>query len=203
MNARIGGYAAIVGGALWLFGLAYATAGAAANSNATGPMALLILLILLVANVSLIVALAGLSAFQARRYPRLIWAAFAVPTIGAVVAILGLLASAFIGDRPIIGGYSWWLVWMFGILTLVVGSAIFAGVTWRTAALTRPAVALLASGVLGAVPFLAEVANGPVSDPVFNLMIVGSLLLFAAGWVAVGWTALRLERPAVAPGGAA
>ena len=92
---------------------------------------------------------------------------------------------------------------MLGIFTLVVGSAIFAGVSWGTAALPRPAVALLASGVLGVIPFLAEVANGETSDPVWNLLTVACLFLFAAGWVAVGWSALRLERPAVATGGAA
>ena len=195
MSLRIGGYAAIVGGALWLFGLAYAAASAAAGSDAGRPLAALILVI---GNAALLVALAGLSAFQARRYPRLTWAAFIVPTAGAVVAIFGLLAGAYVGDPPLIAGVSAWYVWLFGTLALVVGSAIFGAVTWRTGDLPRPGLALLAAGALVIVPFIADVSNGVVTDPVLGIALVVCMFLFAAGWAVVGWSALRLDRSVTA-----
>ena len=79
MSLRIGGYAAIAGGVLWFSGLAYGAASAAVGADAGMPMAALMIV---VADAALLVALAGLSAFQARRYPRLTWAAFVLPARG-------------------------------------------------------------------------------------------------------------------------
>ena len=200
MSLRIGGYAAIVGGALWFSGLAYAWATAAAGTDAGRPLAMLAMVI---GNASLLVALAGLSAFQARRYPRLTWAAFLLPAVGAVVSIVGVLAMQFVGDRPFIGGVSGWSAWLLGTLALIVGSTIFVAVTWRTAVLSRPAVALLGAPVLIVLPGLAATFGGIVAESVSGLLFVVCLFLFAAGWAAVGWSALRLDRAAVAPTGAA
>jgi hypothetical protein len=201
MSLRIGGYAAIAGGILWFFGLAYSSAAAAAGSgDAAGPMGALVIV---VANALLLVALAGLSAFQTRRYPRLMWAAFTLPAIGALVAIVGLVGAGYIGDRPFIGGFSPWYVWLFGSFLLVVGSSIFAAVSWRIAALPRWAAALLAASAFGIVPFIADVTNGEASDALLGVLLVAALLVFAGGWVAVGWSALRLDRAATATPGAA
>lgn len=196
MSLRIGGYAAIVGGALWFFGLAYASANSAAG---TDPGVTLALLAMVIGNVLLLVALAGLSAFQARRYPRLTWAAFVLPAAGAILSIIGVLAMEYAGDRPIIGDLSAWFVWMLGTLALIFGSAIFAAVTWRTGVLPRAAAALLGSGVLVVLPALAGVTGGMVPDSVASLLLIA----FAAGWAAIGWSALRLDRAGIAPTGAA
>src|SRR5512147_597778 len=73
MTLRIGGYAAILGGLLWFIALA----GNAINDGRDPGFAWLGP-VLLGAVVTTLVALVGLSAFQARRYPVLIWASFAV-----------------------------------------------------------------------------------------------------------------------------
>ncbi|MBM4408521.1 MAG: PadR family transcriptional regulator [Chloroflexi bacterium] len=200
MSLRIGGYVAIIGGILWFSGLAYASATAGAGADAARPLAILAMVI---GNASLLVALAGLSAFQARRYPRMTWAAFILPALGAIISIVGVLAMEFVGDRPFVGDVSPWYVWMLGWLTLIVGSAIFAAVTWRTAALPRPPAALLAASALVILPGLALTIGGIVPEAVAAILALVCLVAFAAGWVAVGWSALRLDRAAVERTGAA
>lgn len=199
VSLRIGGYAGVIGGILWFFGLAYASGSSAVGSDASVPLAMLIMV---VANACLLVATAGLSAFQARRYPRLTWAAFVLPSVGAVISIVGALGMGYVGDRPFIGDVSPWYVWMLGTLALIVGSALFAGVTWRTAALPRPASALLAASALVILPGFALTFGGIVPEAVAAILGVTCLIFFSAGWVAVGWSALRLDR-ATATGSAA
>jgi hypothetical protein len=196
MSLRIGGYAAIAGGGLWLLGMLYGAGLAAAGADGTG----LTIFLIFVGNLLLLAALAGLSAFQARRFPRLTWAAFVVPAVGAVAAIVGLLAMQALGDRPFVGGVSAWYVWLFGTLALVVGSSIFALVTWRTGDLPRLPLAPLIVALVGLVPFVIDVANGEASEPILGIAVVVCLISFAAGWVAVGWSALRLDR-AITPTG--
>ena len=77
MSLRIGGYAAILGGILWFVALA----GNAINDGAESG-ALVLGWVLVAATILTLVALVGLSAFQARRHPVLVWAAFAIPTVG-------------------------------------------------------------------------------------------------------------------------
>jgi len=76
MSLRIGGYAAILGGLLWLVALA----GNAINNGGESPSPLLGYSIV-GATVMTLVALMGLSAFQARSHPALTWAAFAIPAM--------------------------------------------------------------------------------------------------------------------------
>ena len=89
-------------------------------------------------------------------------------------------------------------MWGLGTLGLIVGSTIFAAVTWRTAVLSRPAVALLGAPVLVVLLALAGISGGIVAESVSQLFAVACLFLFAAGWAAVGWSALRLDRSATA-----
>ena len=77
MSLRIGGYAAILGGILWFVALA----GNAINDGAESG-AQVLGWVLVAATILTLVALVGLSAFQARRHPVLVWAAFAIPTVG-------------------------------------------------------------------------------------------------------------------------
>src|SRR3954452_20665504 len=84
MSSRIGGYAAIGGGILSLVTFALSALGADTGDHG--------MVLFMAATVLLLIALTGLSAFQARRYPRLIWAAFIVPAVGGVVALGGMVA---------------------------------------------------------------------------------------------------------------
>ena len=103
MSLRIGGYAAILGGAPAVHQsrrrpARSATAPSASPSSASSwpqsPCSW---------------PLVGLSAFQARRFPRLVWAAFVIPALGACISLVGLVGMATMGDQRFIGDASAWL----------------------------------------------------------------------------------------------
>jgi hypothetical protein len=191
MTLRIGGYAAIVGGALWLLVLA----GNVVNDGADAG-AVWIVIVMLGATVATLVALVGLSAFQARSHPVLAWAAFAIPATGGVVMLLGVVAIALNGDsdRALIAGLSGWAISTLGLLTMLAGSGLFALATWRANSLSRAAAVLLAVGALVVIPGLSGLSGGLVPSALVPLAILASALLFPAGWVAVGISALRTDR---------
>lgn len=180
MTLRIGGYGAIIGGILWFAGLVSSQLGHGAG---TGPA------MVMLGTLSLLVGLTGLSAFQARQYPRLTWAAFVIPAIGAVVSIVGLVGIAMTGDEPFIGDLSGWMLWFLGSLTLVVGSGLFAIATWRVRTLSRRGAGLLGAGCVALVPAIGGGASGP--EVVAQLLLAASLGSFAGGWLALGVSALR------------
>jgi hypothetical protein len=196
MTLRVGGYAAIVGGILYTFSLA----GSAITHSDNGQPWIFGLLAALFA---LIVAMIGLSAVQARREPALIWAAVAIPVIGAAISILGLIGMLAIGDRPVLGDMSPWSIWLLGTLALIVGSGLFALATLRIPSLSRLSAALLAIGAVAVVPLMAGVVslNGP-GDPSGAFAIL-AIFAFAAGWVGLGVSALRIDRAATATYGEA
>jgi hypothetical protein len=188
MSLKIGGSAAIGGGLLWLLALAGASGVFTSGDNAMWGV------LLMVATVALLAGLAGLSAFQARTYPRLVWAAFLVPAAGAIAAIVGLVAMAAVGDRPFVAGLSPWYVWMIGTATLFVGSALFGVATWRSKTLSRGAALLLIAVPWIVVPMLVF----DLGNKVPGVMAGGLLLLvagsFGTGWAWLGLSALRLDR---------
>lgn len=195
MSLRIGGYAAIVGGLLWFIVLAWNAINDGAETEATW-----IGLLLLAAVVTTLVALTGLSAFQARRYPVLIWAAFAIPAAGAVIGLFGFAAMVVLGNSDaIVGGMSVWAISTLGVVALLVGSGLFALATWRTRSLSRAAAALLAVGAIGTVPALTGLTGGLVPSEVAGLVLVLCILAFPAGWTALGVSALRVGRPVITP----
>jgi hypothetical protein len=191
MTLRIGGYAAILGGLLWFAALAANAVNDGDETNAWW-----IGIVLMVATIATRFALIGLSAFQARRYPALTWAAVAIPTAGGVVALLGVVAIAISGDSDhrIIGELSGWAIATLGLLAMLVGSGLFALATWRTRSLSRGAAGLLALGALIVVPGLSGLSGGLVPSALVPLAIFASVLLFPAGWVALGISALRTDR---------
>ena len=145
MSLRIGGYAAIVGGVLWLLVLA----GNAVNNGGDSFWPWLGYAIV-GATVFTLVALIGLSAFQARRHPVLTWTAFAIPALGAVIGLIGYAAIVMTGDSDavLIGGVSPWMLGAIGVVTMVAGSSLFALATWRARSLSRAASGLLAVGAV-------------------------------------------------------
>ena len=180
MSLRIGGLAAILGGVLTTTAIVLST-GMVWDVEPVVPGILLIS-----GLVTLLVALAGLSAFQARVHPILSWAAVAVTSVGAIVAIVGIVGMQLFRD-----GY--WDVMLFGILGAFVGSTLFAIATYRTAALSRRAALLLGIASVLMIPAgFSGNTFGPV--PVFVTAIA-----FALGWFALGVQAIRLDRPAAEP----
>jgi hypothetical protein len=189
MSLRIGGYAAILGGILWLLALA----GNAINNGGESPTPLLFVA-LIGATIATLVALIGLSAFQARRHPLLTWTAFAIPAAGAVIGLLGWAGMAVTGDSdaPIVGGIDGWIVMSFGLLTLLLGSGLFALATWRARSLSRRAAGLLGFGSLVVVPALSGITGGFVPEALLVPVVIITILAFPAGWMAVGISALRV-----------
>jgi hypothetical protein len=192
MSLRIGGYAAILGGVLWFVALA----GNAINDGAESG-AQVLGWVLVAATILTLVALVGLSAFQARRHPVLVWAAFAIPTVGGIVALLGVVGMVVTGDSdaPLVGGMDGWMISTLGLLTLLIGSGLFAIATWRTRALSRGAAALLGFGSIVVVPVLAGVIGGLVPEILALPVLAVAILAFPLGWMSLGVSALRI-RPA-------
>jgi hypothetical protein len=188
MSLRIGGYAAILGGILWISGFLGAAVQPGDGNVWLWPA------LLFAGTAMLLVALIGLSAFQARRYPRLVWAAFAVPAVGGAVSLVGLYGMVTAGDEPVIGDLSGWYVWMLGWLALLVGSALFALATWRTHTLSRAAAALIGGAAITVLPLAAGATGGFVPDNLIGIFLGIAMAAFALGWAALGLSALRVDR---------
>jgi len=183
MSLRIGGYAAIVGAAL--IGLVIALTGAfsrTAGSESAAPIALL------VALAALLVGLAGMSAFQARSDPWLVWSAFAKTAVGTVVIFI-----ASVSDLAGVGPGDWRDGLLpIGLVTAGLGSVLFAVATYRVSVLSRTGALALAIG-----PVAALVGAVAVSQDAWELgmlLILVGTLSFLAGWLTLGVAAIRLDR---------
>jgi hypothetical protein len=193
MSLRIGGYAAVLGGVLWLLSLA----GNAINNGGESFWPWLGYA-LVGATVATLVALVGLSAFQSRRHPVLTWAAFAIPALGAVIGLLGYSLVVMTGDSDtiLVGGISPWMLGSIGLLMMVLGSSLFAIATWRARALSRGASALLTVGAVLVIVTLLGVGSGGLSLPAALVPVIAAIVAFPAGWIALGISALRISGPA-------
>ena len=179
LSSRIGGAAAIIAGAMLVGGIAWSVLDPA-DEDPGGAF-------VFGAVVAILIALVGLSAFQARHHPRLIWTAFLVPAAGTVVAIGGMSVSTLFGDADYIGGFGGWEVFMVGILATFVGSALFGWATWRTRALTRwGAMLLAASSVVAGV----AMTGGLVVALPAEFIALGAVVGYAVGWISLGFSAL-------------
>ena len=180
MSLRIGGMAAILGGVLTTTAIVLGT-GMVWDVEPVVPGILFIS-----GLAALLVALAGLSAFQARVHPFLSWAAVAVTSVGAIVAIVAIVGKQLFRD-----GY--WDVMLFGILGAFVGSTLFAIATYRTAALSRRAALLL--GIASVLTIPAGFAGNSLGPAPLVVTTIG----FAMGWFVLGIHAIRLDQRATAP----
>lgn len=180
MSLRIGGIAAVVGAALWAVA-GVVNSGVIVDVDATVPS------LLLVAGMPMsLVALAGLSAYQARTEPTLAWAAFLVPSAGTVACLVGLVGVFVATDQELL-----WMMFALGSGTAIVGSVLFAIVTYRIGAISRAGSALLG---LGAIVVLPAIAN-----PSTHSLVAVALAAIALGWFALGVQAIRASGPLVAP----
>jgi hypothetical protein len=186
MTPRLAGQAAVVGGLLILIGLL------PLEKTSTFPAAF----VMLAGAAALVVALAGLSGFQSRQHPLLVWAAFVIPAAGIVMLWVGGVALFLDVSRDpgsMLG---------FGLVTMLIGSALFAVITYRTGALPRAAAILLG---LGTVLLLAPIVTSGLFQ---DTLVSGAVLLvsfqvgtvgFPIGWIALGWSAIRLDRRLALP----
>jgi hypothetical protein len=86
MSLRLGGFAAFAGGALLLTGWVWSGVDSADSDPG--------IWFFMAGMILLLIGLTGLSAFQARTHPALVWAAFLVPAVGGAVMTFGLIAMA-------------------------------------------------------------------------------------------------------------
>jgi hypothetical protein len=192
MSLRIGGLAAFAGGALVLTGWVWAGVDPADSDPGFW--------FFFAGLIALLVGLTGLSAFQARTHPALVWAAFLLPAVGGAVMTFGLVAMALFPDRPLVGNWAGWNFFFVGLLTTVAGSFLFAVATLRTRALPRSGAAFLAiASALALLSFIGSMGLGEWLQPVF----IAGFLAYPIGWMVLGLQAIRLDRPVMATGAGA
>ena len=179
MSLRIGGIAALIGAPVWVGGFVVAS-GVVGDVDARTAAAMIV-----PGSLALLVALVGLSAFQARVQPVLSWMAFALPAVGTIGLTVGALGVA-------LGRAEFTDAFYFGLMTFFVGSLLFAIATYLAAVLSRPAAVLL-----GAAPLLA-IAGGS-GEGLSEVVTVAALACFTLGWCALGVQAIRQDQPANAP----
>jgi hypothetical protein len=191
MSLRLGGLAATIGGALILTGWVWSGLDPAESDPGV--------LLFLAGAVALLVGLAGLSAFQARTHPTLVWAAFLLPAVGGAVMTFGGLAMIALPDEPLVGDVSGWYFFIVGLLATIAGSGLFALATYRTSALPRSGALLLGiTSAISLVSFLGALGLGGEAQPI----LMAGFLAFTMGWIVLGLQAIRLDRPALASGAA-
>lgn len=206
VTTRTWGYAAIAGGPLFsagLFGVTFDPSGrpwAMSTMFAMAPWPWPWVAAMLGGMVLLLAAIVGLSAIQAREHPRLVWASVVAAGIGILMPIFGLVGVQAFGNRTSIFEAtaldSAWTIWSLGLLTLVSGSAMFAYATWRARVFSRfAALILLSASVLMIGTILGGTTNstaGLMKASWWLGFFFVELAAFAAGWIALGWTARSL-----------
>ena len=180
---RIGGFGAVLGGIMWFAGIAGA-------SWLDVPAGLPWVVVAMLGLGGLILAIIGLSAFQAHRAPVLAWTAFAIPAFGSVVALIGMFG---IVTRPselaFIGPLNPWDVWFLGMLGTFLGSVLFAIATLRAGVLSRPAAITLA--ISAAVVILVSLGfTGGVNNTAASSVVAMAMAAFSGCWVWLGLSAL-------------
>ena len=187
MTLRIGGFAAILGAALVSLALLLGS-GALVRIDRVVPS-----LLILTGSLALLVALAGMSAFQARPYPRLSWAAMWLLVIATVSSTVGILVGLV--DTSGEGSFVWL---MLGLLVAVIGSVLYGIVTYRALS-TGAALLLVAAGVLLFVGLAVSSTDYQQGGSLGIVAFYPGIICFAAGWFVLGVQAIRLDRPAIAP----
>jgi hypothetical protein len=184
MMLRIGGFGAIIGGALWFLGIAVASALGEPDGSPW-------MFVAMVGTVGLLLALVGLSAFQAHRQPALTWAAFAIPAIGTVVSLVGMFGMATRpSDTSFVGSLGPWEIWILGLFGMLVGSILFAIASIRAGVLSRRAAQGLGIAAAAIIVFALGVA-GVVGNDTSTILVAASMASFGASWVALGLSAIR------------
>ena len=178
---RIGGLGAIAGGALWAIGFI----GGNMDDGRLG----LWFPIAAAGSLAILLALVGLSAFQARRNPWLAWAAFVIPAAGTLISTVGMFGIATqSSDLPMFFGFATWEVWVLGLLALVIGSILFALATLQAAVISKGAAIALAV-TSGAFLVVASGMVGATSGQ--GWLTAATVVAFGASWIWLGVSALR------------
>jgi hypothetical protein len=187
MTLRIGGIAAILGAGLLV----------AAGLSTFGPATERFASILAVAGVlALLVALVGVSAFQSRTHPRLVWTAFALCAFGTITNLIGGLGMIGVADLSgpweAVAG----LVFLLGVIATIVGFSLFGIATFRAGVLSRTGAFLLViAPLLWVVAFIVAMNDWDLGAKV----VLAAVSAFILGWLILGVQAIRLDQRSTAP----
>ena len=180
VSLRIGGIAAIVGASLFV--LVALMGGFSPRSNDATTIGLL------AAIAALLLALTGMSAFQARTNPALVWTAFGMTALGTLAIFI-----AGIGELTGSGPRAWQDGPLgVGAVTAALGSAAFGFATYRGSVLSRRGALSLVIG-----PAVGLSGAFLISRDLWEvgLLLIGiGTVSFLAGWVTLGVAAIRLDR---------
>ena len=186
MTLRIGGIAAILGAGLLV----------AATLSTLGPTTERFASLLAIAGaMALLVALVGVSAFQARTQPRLVWTAFGLCAFGTITNLIGGLGLIGVLDLSgpwgtVAGG-----IFLLGLLASLVGFSLFGVATFRAGVLSRVGAALLAAApTLWIVAIIVSMGDWSLG----GWVLIIALSAFVVGWFILGIQAIRLDQPSTA-----
>lgn len=148
--------------------------------------------------VLLLAGLVGLGSLNARRHLPLAWLSVLVPAIGLVLSFAAVVGMEVLRRDQTPSLFDASDLFEPGLLALVAGCGLFAIVTYEADALSRPAAAVL---LLGSFVMTATVLGGRSSWTVglmkyswwVGLFYLG-LVCFGAGWIGLGWSAVRRPR---------
>jgi hypothetical protein len=182
---RLGGFGAIGGSILWVAGFV----GASINENVEAPW----FFMMFAGTLGILLALIGLSAFQAHSNPRLVWAAFLIPGLGSIVSLVGMygMATQPNTDVPFIGAIGSWEIWALGSVATLLGCVLFAAATVRTSGLSRRGAWGLALSSIAIVLLASGGMNSGISEEVGKDVLLVNFVVFAGSWVTIGMSALR------------
>ena len=209
LTGRLVGVAAMVGGVLWTTGLLgsifdpsgrpWAMTTAFGRAPWPWPWAAGTI----VGAGLLLIALVGLSSFNARRHLRLVWLSVLVPSVGLVLSFAAVVGMEVLGRDQVPSLFDASDLFRPGLLAFAAGCGVFAIVTYEARSLSRPAAAIL---LLGSCVMTATVLGGTSSWTVglmkyswwVGLFYLG-LVCFGAGWIGLGWSAVRRPRTSTEP----
>jgi hypothetical protein len=189
VSLRIGGLAAIIGPAIIVLTMVASGGLGPDSSRASWDV---VFVGQLVGLSALLVALTGLSAFQARSHPGLVWKSFGLTAIGAVAM---LVAGSI--DLAAPSTLDWTQTLFFaGTGAAALGSALFGIATRRISMLSHNGATLLVAG-----PILAA-AGFVLSAWIWTLgyiFVKAATFTMLGGWVTLGIAALRVgdRRPSL------
>jgi hypothetical protein len=192
LSLRVGGIAAVWGGVLWSMGwLLMALGGAWQPLGVTGNF---------FGTFAILVAIVGLSAFQAARSPAVAWAAAALPAIGTIMSLTAAVIAATGQEVTLLPDFGTWALWMLGIVALLGGSLLFGIASWRIAALSRLASLLIAGAGAMGILILVFAGSGftEVPELLAIVLTLSAAVLFGCGWTCLGLDAIRRDRLAEA-----
>jgi hypothetical protein len=112
--------------------------------------------------------------------------AFLVPAAGTVACLIGIVGILVATDEELL-----WMMFALGGETAIVGSVLFAIVTYRMGTLSRAGSVLLGVG--------AVLTPITIASPSMHSIAAVGLGCIALGWFALGVQAIRASGPAVAP----